>query len=97
MSPILNGRGFAHIESQFTDERRMDVVVNYQDQQFIIELKVWGGNELHKKAYDQLLGYMEKMSLNEGYLLTFDFRKNREQKQEWVEIKDTRKVFDVMV
>jgi len=54
MSPILNGRGFAHIESQFTDDRRMDVVVNYQNQQFIIELKIWYGEAKHEKAYDQL-------------------------------------------
>ena len=97
LSPILNGRGFAHIESQFTDDRRMDVVVNYVDQQFIVELKIWRGDELHKKAYDQLLGYMDKMNLNEGYLLTFDFRNNKEEKQEWVDVLDGKKIFDVMV
>jgi len=43
MSPILNGRGFANIESKFTDDRRMDVIINYQNQQFIIELKIWYG------------------------------------------------------
>jgi len=96
MSPILNGRGFAHIESQFTDDRRMDVVINYQNQQFIIELKIWYGEAKHEKAYDQLLGYMDKKSLDEGYLLTFNFLKTKKSKQEWVEI-DDNKIFDIMV
>ena len=96
MSPILNGRGFAHIESQFTDDRRMDVVINYQNQQFIIELKIWYGEAKHEKAYDQLLGYMDKKSLNEGYLLTFDFRKNKKINQDWHEI-NNKKIFDIMV
>ena len=97
LSPILNGRGFAHIESQFTDDRRMDVVVDYSDQQFIVELKIWGGDKKHKKAYDQLLGYMDKMNSNDGYLLTFDFRKNKDRKQVWVDIEDGRKIFDIRV
>jgi len=97
LNPILNGRGFVHIESGFTDDRRMDVVVNYLDQQFIVELKIWYGDKRHGQAYDQLLGYMDKMSLNEGHLLTFDFRQNKKQKQEWVEVEGGRKIFDVMV
>jgi len=96
MSPILNGRGYAHIESQFTDDRRMDVVINYQAQQFVIELKIWYGYAKHEEAYDQLLGYMNKKKLDEGYLLTFDFRKNRKSKQEWLEI-NNKKIFDIMV
>jgi len=96
MSPILNGCGFAHIESQFTDDRRMDVVINYQDQQFVIELKIWYGDAKHQKAYEQLLGYMNKKRLDEGYLLTFNFLKNKKSEQEWVEI-DDKKVFDIMV
>ena len=97
LSPILNGRGFAHIESHFTDDRRMDVVVNYQDQQFIIELKIWDGKEKHRKAYDQLLGYMEKRGLDEGYLLTFDFRQNKAQQRAWITVDGGRKVFDIIV
>ena len=55
---------------------------------------------------------MNKMSLNEGYLMTFDFRKNKvnsgearrenplrgkELKQKWVDVADGRKIFDVIV
>jgi len=96
LNPILNGCGFAHIESGFTDDRRMDVVVSYLDQQFIVELKIWHGDVRHEQAYDQLLGYMDKLSVDEGYLLTFDFRQNKLQKQEWLEIQG-KKIFDVML
>jgi len=97
LNPILNGRGFAHTESAFTDDRRMDVVVNYLDQQFIIELKIWHGEQYQQKGYEQLLGYMDKMSLDEGYLLTFDFRKTKQTSSKWVELDDARKIYDIRV
>ena len=97
ISSILNGYGFVHLESHTTDRKRRDVIVNFLDQQFIIELKIWRGGKLHDKAFTQLLGYMEKRSLNKGYLLTFDFRKKKEPKQEWVDVGDGRKVFNVVV
>jgi len=96
LNPILNGRGFAHTESAFTDDKRMDVVVNFLDQQFIIELKIWHGEQYQQKAHKQLLGYMDKMSLNEGYLLTFDFRQRKKQRQEWIEVQG-RKIFSITV
>jgi len=39
---------------------------------------------------------MDKKSLDEGYLLTFNFLKTKKSKQEWVEI-DDKKIFDIMV
>ena len=51
LSPIINGRGFFHIESQLTDLRRMDIVVDYGNEQFIIELKTWRGEAARDKAY----------------------------------------------
>jgi len=97
LNPILNGRGFAQIESQFTDDRRMDVVVNYLEQQFVVELKIWRGSARHEQAYEQLEGYMDKLSVHEGYLLTFNFNKGKEQHQKWVEVKDGKKIFDMMI
>ena len=97
LNPILNGCGFAQIESQFTDDRRMDVIVNYLDQQFVVELKIWRGAKRHEAAYEQLQGYMAKLSLTEGYLLTFDFNKDKKQHQEWVEVEDGKKIFDIVI
>jgi len=98
LKPLVNGHGFFHIESQFTDWRRMDVIVDYGQEQFIIELKLWDGKKANEEAYEQLLGYMESKRKNKGYLLTFDFReeKNKTPKSEWVQFGDNQ-IFDVIV
>ena len=98
LKPLINGQGFYHIESQFTDLRRMDIVVDFGREQFIIELKRWKGEESERKAYNQLIGYMDSKNAMTGYLLTFDFRMetNKERRAEWVEV-DGKKIFDVIV
>lgn len=98
LKPLINGLGFYHIESQFTDLRRMDIVVDFGRDQFIIELKLWKGEAAKDKAYMQLLDYMASKNANRGYLLTFDFRKGKhpEQGAGWIQI-DGRQIFDVTV
>jgi hypothetical protein len=97
IKPLINGRGFYHIESQFTDLRRMDIVVDFGQDQFIVELKLWKGEAGMDKAYEQLSGYMQTKNANRGYLLTFDFRKVKErQKAEWVKMGDSQ-IFSVIV
>jgi len=98
LKPLVNGLGFYHIESQFTDLRRMDIVVDFGCEQFIIELKLWKGEVSKEKSYEQLSNYMETKNTDKGYLLTFDFRKeaNKERKAEWVGFGD-KMIFDVMV
>ena len=97
LNSILNGNGFAHIESAFTDDRRMDVVINFLDDQYIVELKIWRGDEYDRKGHEQLIGYMDKKSLTEGYLLTFDFRVNKKLHQEWVTLEDGRQIYEVQI
>ena len=98
LKPLINGHGFYHIESQFTDWRRMDIVVDFGRQQFIIELKLWRGQQYQVEAYTQLCGYLESKHADAGYLLTFDFRSecNKVRKAEWIEINGKR-IFDIMV
>ena len=98
LKPLINGHGFFHIESQFTDLRRMDIVVDFGRDQFIIELKLWKGEEYERKAYSQLLGYMHSKKANTGYLLIFDFRKeaNKESTAEWIEF-DGKHIFEIIV
>ena len=98
LKPLINGQGFYHMESQFTDLRRMDIVVDFGLDQFIVELKLWKGEKHEEEAYKQLLSYMETKKVDIGYLLTFDFRKekNKTPKAEWIEI-DGKKIFDVIV
>jgi hypothetical protein len=69
LAPLFNGGGFARIESQFGDCRRMDIVVDYNCAQSIIELKTWHGEEAHDAGYAQFTdscqarGYREVLEL----------------------------------
>jgi len=96
--PLLNGDGFYHFESEFADLRRMDLVVDFGREQFIIELKIWRGEQYEESAYKQLTGYMETKKADKGYLLTFDFRKgaNKQPKAEWIEF-DGKMIFDMII
>jgi len=98
LKPLVNGQGFYHIESQFTDLRRMDIVVDFGKQQFIIELKLWRGEQYQTEAYEQLCAYLESKRANEGYMLTFDFRKksNKTSGAKWREVNGKR-IFDILV
>ena len=97
LSPVLNGNGFSYIEVQTPDGTQTDIIVNFLNQQYIVELKIWDGIKKHEKAYDQLLGYMDKFHQSEGYLLTFNFNQKKELKHEWIDIDDKIKILDVVV
>ncbi|GBU25289.1 hypothetical protein R83H12_01932 [Fibrobacteria bacterium R8-3-H12] len=99
MRPLLNGGGFYYIESETRNAKRMDVIVDYNSEQFIVELKLWYGEASHENALEQLAGYLDSKSKDTGYLLTFDFRKEQntgKPQSKWVEHKGKR-IFDVMV
>jgi len=97
LKPLINGHGFCHIESQ-TNDFKIDMIVDYDDEQFIIELKIWHGQKLHEAAYGQLANYLRLKNAGAGYLLTFDFRQesNKNRRAEWVE-RDGKKIFDVII
>jgi len=94
--PALNGKGFYYIEPQTRNEERMDLIISYGGEEFIVELKLWRGNKKHELAYEQLHGYLESRDASTGYLLTFDFRQNKEPRVAWVEYKG-KLIFDVVV
>jgi hypothetical protein len=98
LKPLINGRGFYHIESAFTDSRRMDLVVNFGKDEFIIELKLWHGAVRHEAAYAQLAGYLKSRGADKGYLVTFDFRQegNAEPREDWLDYEGLR-IFNVVL
>ena len=99
LKPLINSRGFYHFESQTRDNGRIDLVVDYLKQQFILEMKIWYGDKRHEEAYDQLAGYLKSKDMDCGYLLTFDFRKTPDSgftASRWVEW-DGKQIFDVVV
>ncbi|MFH0735647.1 MAG: AAA family ATPase, partial [bacterium] len=41
LKPIINGVGFSYKEVEIGAERRLDIIVIFRDEKFIIELKLW--------------------------------------------------------
>lgn len=78
LKPIINGTGNYYIEAQTRDERRTDVIVDYLGEQFIIELKIWRGNEYNERGEKQLTDYLDYYHKNKGYLLSFNFNQQKE-------------------
>ena len=77
LRPIINGTGNYYIEAQTRDLRRTDVIVDYHGEQFIIEMKIWRGEEYHKRGEKQLFGYLDDYHVNTGYMVSFCFHKKK--------------------
>ena len=78
LKPIINGTGNSYVEAETLDEGRMDVVVDYLGKQYVIELKIWRGPSYHEEGEKQLVGYLDSMHLDHGYMLTFNFNQKKE-------------------
>ena len=97
LKPIINGIGFYYVEPQTRDNRRMDLVVTYDKQEFIVELKIWHGDKYEEVGRDQLSEYLAIRGMDEGYLVTFDFSKNKQDTEpQWIEWNGKR-IFEVVV
>jgi len=77
LKPIINGFGNYYIEAQTRDAKRTDVIVDYLGEQFIVELKIWHGNEYNERGEGQLADYLEYYHKDKGYMLSFNFNKNK--------------------
>ncbi|MEA3450572.1 MAG: AAA-like domain-containing protein [Bacteroidota bacterium] len=80
LKPVINGVGFSCKEVQTSEERRMDVVIFFQDEKFIVELKIWKGEKLHKQGIEQIKDYMHREHCDKGYMLIMNKNKNKEFK-----------------
>ncbi len=60
------------------DERRNDIIVDYKGEQFIVELKIWHGNEYNERREQQFTDYLDYYHKDKGYMLSFNFNKNKE-------------------
>ncbi len=78
LKPIINGTGNYYIEAQTRDARRTDVVVDYLGEQFVLEMKIWHGNEYNERGEKQLVDYLDYFHLDKGYMLSFNFNKNKQ-------------------
>jgi len=79
LKPIINETGNYYIEAQTRDQTRTDVIVDYLGKQYIIELKISRGPRYNADGEKQLSEYLDYFGLSTGYMLSFNF--NREKKQ----------------
>ena len=97
LKPIVNGKGFMWKEPVVADERRMDIVVTFgEKQKEVIELKIWRGEEYHQRGLQQLSDYLDFQGIKAGYLLIFDFNKNKQYSSEQIRFAD-KDIFAVRV
>ena len=78
LKPIINGTGNYYLEARTRDARRTDVIVDYQGDQFIVELKIWHGNEYNERGKQQLLDYLNYFRIKKGYMLSFNFNQKEQ-------------------
>ncbi|MDE7417587.1 MAG: ATP-binding protein [Lachnospiraceae bacterium] len=78
LRPIINGTGNYYVEAQTRDDRRTDVIVDYLGEQFVVELKIWRGNEYNERGEKQLADYLDYYHKDKGYLLSFNFNQKKE-------------------
>ncbi|MCQ2234053.1 MAG: AAA-like domain-containing protein, partial [Paludibacteraceae bacterium] len=66
LKPIINGTGFYYVEPQTRNDGRMDIVVTYGGEEFIIELKIWRGMKYETKGEDQVSEYANTRGLKKA-------------------------------
>ena len=86
LRPIINGTGNYYIESQTRDQKRTDVIVDYSGQQYIIELKIWRGEEYNMEGEQQLSEYLDYYHIDKGYLLSFNFNNKKQSGVHTIEL-----------
>ena len=90
LSPIVNGHGYVFKEAVVGDERRVDLVVTFNNKRSIVELKIWRGEKYHEKGLQQLCDYLDVCGENEGFSLIFDFRADKTTREAELTVRDKR-------
>jgi len=88
LEPLFNGKGFAFKEVETSLEKRMDILIIYNKKKYIVELKLFYGQEYHKQGLAQLNDYLDRENIKKGYIMLFDKKKTKEFKSGWSKYKD---------
>lgn len=78
LRPIINGTGNYYVESRTRGLRRTDVIVDYRGEQYVIEMKIWHGEEYNNRGEKQLVQYLDDYHQNKGYLVSFNFNQKKQ-------------------
>jgi len=82
LNPIINGHGHSFKEVEIGAEKRLDIVVTFADEIFVVELKIWYGPKLHEQGKQQLRQYMQSLNITKGYMLIANKSKSKSFKRE---------------
>lgn len=96
IKPIINGGGYDFKEPQISEERRLDVIITYFQNKYVVELKIWRGQAAHEEGLTQLSTYLDRQGLTEGYLVIFDHAAVKSWKNDWIFVQG-KKIFAVWV
>ena len=77
--------GFMHIEVQ-TGRGRIDLLITHNQRKYVVETKVWRGEESYQKGKRQLASYLKLEGAAEGSYVVFDHRVNPEPRSETAEL-----------
>jgi len=72
-SALQSVGGHVTIES-LASASEMDILATYQDQRFIVEVKIWYGKARYEQAQEQLTNYLKAAGLSKGYLVILDHK-----------------------
>ena len=98
MKPIINGKGNYYVEPETRDNTRMDVVISYGGCEYIVELKIWRGEQYRQKGLRQLEEYLDSRNSKKGYLISFSFNKDKMYVQNTVILENSQKeVYEIVV
>ena len=96
IKPIINAKGHYFVEPETRENKRMDVVVLFGGERFIVELKIWYGEEYENKGIKQLADYLDKENADTGWLITFGLNKTEPRDPVWMEFENKR-IFRVLI
>ena len=86
------------MEPETRDNTRMDVVISYCGNEYIIELKIWRGQQYRQKGLDQLEKYLDSRNCDNGYLVSFSFNENKEYQQNTIILeKSNKEIYEIVI
>jgi len=65
-----------------TGRGRMDIILLYGDEKYIVETKLWRGEKRYQAGKRQLASYLDKEGVGKGYCIVFDHRRNAQSRYE---------------
>ena len=86
LAPIVEGRGSITIDEQTKNENCTDVIIEYCGQQYLIGLRIWHRERHTAKGKQQVLEYLDRYGLKNGYMLSFVFDDCKVTGVQWVNV-----------